>query len=241
MKRPLIRTSSRKAAKHAKGDVQRRTSQVRNRAGGPIPSPLYAILDAGLAKGRPLTTILRDFLKGGAKLLQLRAKELTSAEFFNVAKEASRLAHEAGAIFIVNDRLDIALACNADGVHLGQEDLPLSVARKILGKEKLIGVSTHDLSQAQEAERDGADYIGFGPIFGTATKDTGYSPRGLEMLREIRKAVKIPVVAIGGITEKNVAEVWKAGADSAAIISDLMGADDAAEKVRRILALPGRL
>jgi thiamine-phosphate diphosphorylase len=198
---------------------------------------LYATLDAGLAKGRPLTTILREFLKGGAKLIQLRAKELTSAEFFNVARDASRLAHEAGAIFIVNDRADIALACNADGVHLGQEDLPLNVARKILGKEKIIGVSTHDLAQAREAEKNGADYIGFGPIFGTATKNTGYFPRGLQMLREVRKAVKIPVVAIGGITENNVAQVWEAGADSAAIISDLMGAEDVERKVARILNL----
>jgi thiamine-phosphate diphosphorylase len=202
-----------------------------------LPSPLYAILDTSLGRGRSPTAILREFLKGGAKLIQLRAKELTSAEFFNVAKEASRLAHEAGAIFIVNDRLDIALASNADGVHLGQEDLPLNVARKILGKAKLIGVSTHDLSQAREAERDGADYIGFGPIFGTTTKETRYSPRGLEMLREIRKTVKLPVVAIGGITESNVTQVWQAGADSAAIISDLMGAEDVAEKTKRILAL----
>jgi len=202
-----------------------------------LPSPLYAILDTSLSKERPPITILREFLQGGAKLIQLRAKELTSAEFFNVAKEAFRLAHDAGVILIINDRADIALACNADGVHLGQEDLPLNVARKILGKEKLIGVSTHDLSQAREAERDGANYIGFGPIFGTATKETGYSPRGLDMLREIRKAVKLPVVAIGGINEGNVVDVWKAGADSAAIISDLMGANDAAAKVKRIQTL----
>ena len=202
-----------------------------------VPSPLYAILDAGQTKDRSLTNILRDLLKGGAQLVQLRAKELTSSEFFSAAKEACRIAHEAGAIFIVNDRADIALACRADGVHLGQEDLPPAAARKILGKDKLIGVSTHNLAQAKEAERDGADYIGFGPIFGTTSKDTGYSPRGLEMLREVRKAVKIPIVAIGGITEKNVGKVWKAGADSAAIISDLMGAEDTTAKVRKILAL----
>ena len=202
-----------------------------------VPSPLYAILDAGQTQDRSLTNILRELLKGGAKLVQLRAKELTSSEFFNVATDACRIAHEAGAIFIVNDRADIALACRANGVHLGQEDLPLTAARRFLGKNKLIGVSTHDITQAKEAERDGADYIGFGPIFGTTSKETGYSPRGLEMLREVRKAVQIPIVAIGGITEKNVAEVWKAGADSAAIISDLMATENVVTKVKKILTL----
>lgn len=202
-----------------------------------ITSPLYAILDTSFSKGRSSISILREFLAGGVKLVQLRAKELSSGEFFTLAKEARQLTREAGATFIVNDRSDIALACNADGVHLGQDDLPLHAARKILGKDKIIGISTHDLTQARDAEKNGADYIGFGPIFGSTTKDTGYLPRGLEMLREIRQAVKIPIVAIGGITENNVAEVWKSGADSAAIISDLMGAEDVGAKVQRVIAL----
>jgi thiamine-phosphate pyrophosphorylase len=200
-----------------------------------LPSPLYAILDTSFSKGRSPITILHEFLAGGVRLVQLRAKELPSADFFSLAKEARQLTREAGATFIVNDRADIALACNADGVHLGQDDLPLQAARRILGPDKVIGISTHDLDQARSAELNGADYIGFGPIFGSTTKDTGYSPRGLEMLREIRAAVKIPIVAIGGINESNVAEVWKTGADAAAIISDLMGAEDVVEKVRRIL------
>jgi len=200
-----------------------------------LPSPLYAILDTSFSKGRSPITILREFLAGGVKLVQLRAKELSSADFFSLAKEARQLTREAGAFFIVNDRSDIALACNADGVHLGQDDLPLHAARKLLGSDKVIGISTHDLDQARSAELNGADYIGFGPIFGSTTKDTGYTPRGLEMLREVKQAVKIPVVAIGGITEKNVAEVWEAEADAAAIISDLMGAENAAIKVNTIL------
>ncbi|HEY3150518.1 MAG TPA: thiamine phosphate synthase, partial [Candidatus Binatia bacterium] len=129
----------------------------------------------------------------------------------------------------------IALACHADGVHLGQEDLPLAVGRKLMAA-KLVGISTHDIEQAQEAERNGADYIGFGPMFGTTTKDTGYAPRGVDMLRKIRAAVKLPIVAIGGISEQNVRQVWQAGADSAAIISDILSADDVAAKVSRILA-----
>jgi thiamine-phosphate pyrophosphorylase len=202
-----------------------------------LPSPLYAILDTSFSEGRSPITILREFLAGGVQLVQLRAKELSSGEFFTLAKEARQLTREAGATFIVNDRSDIAFACNADGVHLGQDDLPLAAARKLLGPDKIIGISTHDLDQARSAELNGADYIGFGPIFGSTTKDTGYSARGLEMLREIRAAVKLPIVAIGGITENNVAEVWKSGADAAAIISDLMGAEDVEEKVKRTLVL----
>ena len=137
---------------------------------------------------------------------------------------------------IVNDRVDIALACEADGVHLGQEDLPLHAARKLMG-DRIIGISTHAMEQAKEAEDGGADYIGFGPMFGTTTKATGYSARGPAMLRQVREAVRIPIVAIGGITEGNVNEVWQAGADSAAIISDILGADNVADKVKRILAL----
>lgn len=162
---------------------------------------------------------------------------MAANEFFGLAREIRQLSRTASSLFIVNDRVDIALAAQADGVHLGQEDLPLDIARKLMGKEKIIGISTHDLAQAQEAERGGADYIGFGPIFGTSTKETGYSPRGPAMLKEIRQAVKIPIVAIGGITEDNVSQVWEAGADAAAIISDLMRAGDVAGKVKRILAL----
>lgn len=201
-----------------------------------LPSPLYAILDAALSGNRSPIEILREFLDAGVTLVQLRAKELSPAEFFVLAKEARALTRDAGATFIVNDRADIALSVGADGVHLGQEDLPLAAARKLLGREKIIGISTHDLAQAREAETGGADYIGFGPIFGTATKATGYAPRGLEMLREVRAAVKIPIVAIGGIKESNVAEVWEAGADAAAIISDLMGAEDVGKKAKQILA-----
>jgi thiamine-phosphate pyrophosphorylase len=203
----------------------------------PLPYPLYAILDTSFCKDRSPIAILRQLLRGGVKLVQLRAKELPSGKFFDLAKEARQLTREAGALFIVNDRADIALACNADGAHLGQDDLPLAAARKVLGREKIIGISTHDLAQVREAEAGGADYIGFGPIFGSTTKETGYAARGLEMLRDIKQAVKIPVVAIGGINEGNVAEVWKAGADAAAIISDLMGAEDVATKVKRILAI----
>lgn len=203
----------------------------------PLPSPLYPILDAGQSQGRSLESVLKGLIKGGALVLQLRAKELAAKDFLEVGRMVRARTHPAGCLFIVNDRIDIALAADANGVHLGQKDLPLSVARRLMGKEKIIGISTHDLAQAEEAEREGADYIGFGPVFATATKDTGYAARGIEMLRGICQAVRIPVVAIGGISEANVKQVWEAGAQGAAMISDLMRADDVTAKVRRILAL----
>jgi thiamine-phosphate pyrophosphorylase len=198
--------------------------------------PLYAILDPEQTQGRAAETVLLELLKGGIQWLQLRAKVLSPRDFVQFARGIHGLTHSSGCRVIVNDRVDIALACAADGVHLGQEDLPLRAARKLMG-DRIIGISTHDVEQAKEAEAGGADYIGFGPMFGTATKETGYSARGFQMLRQVREAVSLPIVAIGGITEANVNQVWQAGADSAAIISDLLSADDISDKVKRILTL----
>jgi thiamine-phosphate pyrophosphorylase len=197
--------------------------------------PLYAILDPEQTKGRSPESVLRDLLEGGVTILQLRVKTMAPREFFELARRVRSETRAHGCKLIVNDRVDIALACDADGVHLGQEDLPLTSARKLMA-EKMVGVSTHDIGQAKEAEQSGADYIGFGPMFGTTTKATGYGARGVEMLRQIRAAVKLPIVAIGGINEQNVHEVWHAGADSAAIISDILESDDVAAKISRILA-----
>ena len=199
-------------------------------------SPLYAILDPEQTKGRSAAIMLQELLVGGTRILQLRAKALSARDFLQLARETRTLTQAHGCCLIINDRVDIALASDADGVHLGQDDLPLHAVRKLMSG-KIIGISTHDIEQAKEAERAGADYIGFGPMFGTTTKDTGYTARGLDTLRQVRAAVRIPIVAIGGITESNVKDVWEAGADSAAIISDILGAEDVAEKVRRILAL----
>jgi thiamine-phosphate pyrophosphorylase len=197
--------------------------------------PLYAILDPEQTKGRSPESVLRELLEGGVTILQLRVKTMAPREFFELARRVRSETKAHGCKLIVNDRVDIALACDADGVHLGQEDLPLAIGRKLTG-QKIVGISTHDIDQAKEAEQSGADYIGFGPMFGTTTKATGYSARGVEMLRQVRAAVKLPIVAIGGINEQNVRQVWQAGADSAAIISDILGADDVAAKVSRILA-----
>ena len=133
---------------------------------------------------------------------------------------------------MINDRVDVALACGADGVHLGQSDLPLAAARRLLGARRWIGVSTHDVEQARVAAAGGADYVGFGPIFATSTKRTGYSPRGLEGLRQVRAAVTLPIVAIGGIDFDNAAEVIAVGADAVAMISALAASPDAAGAAR---------
>jgi len=201
--------------------------------------PLYAILDPEQTKGRSTERILHDLLEGGVKFLQLRVKSLPSSDLFELARRARAATRSHECKLIVNDRVDIALACDADGVHLGQDDLPLEVGRKLMG-QKIVGISTHDLEQAREAEQNGADYIGFGPMFGTTTKNTGVMPRGVEMLRQIRAAVNLPIVAIGGITEQNVTQVWQAGADSVAIISDISGADDIVSKARRIISAHSR-
>jgi thiamine-phosphate pyrophosphorylase len=203
---------------------------------GLLLPPLYAVLDPEQTSGRDPEAVLRRLLDGGAKIVQLRAKSMAPRDFLQLARSARSLTRSHDCRLIINDRADIALACDADGVHLGQEDLPLHAARKIMG-QKLIGISTHDADQASEAERSGADYIGFGPMFGTTTKETGFSARGVDMLRQIRAAVKLPIVAIGGIKENNVQEVWRAGADSAAIISDILGAEHVTAKTKRILAL----
>jgi thiamine-phosphate pyrophosphorylase len=196
---------------------------------------LYTILDPEQIGSRSPESVLRDLLQGGAKMIQLRAKAMSSRDFIQLAQKARGLTIPFNCKLIVNDRIDIALGSAADGVHLGQEDLPLQVGRKLLG-DRVIGVSTHSLEQAKEAEANGADYIGFGPLFGTATKDTGYTARGLEMLAQIRAAVAIPIVAIGGINEANIQSVWQAGADSAAMISDILKAKEVAAKVSAILA-----
>lgn len=199
-----------------------------------LPS-LYAILDPEQTQGRSPHMVVHQLLEGGVKMIQLRGKAMSSRDFLELARIARELTTPFDCKLIVNDRVDIALASAADGVHLGQEDLPLQIGRNLLG-DKIIGISTHTVDQAKEAEENGADYIGFGPMFGTNTKDTGYGARGLEMLAQLREVVALPIVAIGGITEATVDDVWHAGADAAAMISDILKAEEITAKVRAILA-----
>jgi len=208
----------------------------------PLAVRLCVITDPGLAPGKDHLAIAREALAGGADMIQLRDKRPDLAALLPQAREIRARCRERGALFIVNDRLDLALAAGADGAHVGQEDLPAAAARALLGPGRLLGVSTHDRAQAEAAVRAGADYIGFGPMFETATKATGYTARGLDALREIRAATAVPVLAIGGLTLENVAEVSRAGA-AAAVISAIVAAPDIAAATRafreRILAAGG--
>ena len=197
--------------------------------------PLYGIVDPEQTRSRPAERLLRALVEAGVTILQLRVKALPPADFLELAKRARAITRAHHCRLIINDRIDIARACDADGVHLGQDDLPLGAGRKLM-RDKIVGISTHDLDQARAAERDGADYIGFGPMFGTRTKATVYGARGPAMLQQIRTAVKLPIVAIGGITEGNVQEVWQCGADSVAIISDILQEDEPGAKASRILS-----
>jgi thiamine-phosphate pyrophosphorylase len=194
---------------------------------------LYAVIDTQSLKGRSHLEVTRQVIKGGAKIIQLRDKTTLKKELLAIAQGMQDLCTEQDALFIMNDNLDIALAVKADGLHIGQEDLPVSVARKLAPMDMLIGCSASNVREAQQAVTDGADYLGVGAIFQTPSKENA-NIIGLEPLRQIRQAISVPVVAIGGININNVIEVKKAGADSFAVIGALLGAD-APEKAARAI------
>lgn len=196
---------------------------------------IYPIIDIPLISYGKIGKTAQAIIDGGAKILQLRAKKLSSGEFLEAARIIRKITKDKGAVFIVNDRVDIALLTHADGVHLGQDDLPVKEARRLLGNNKIIGYSTHNLREALESEKLPVDYISFGPIFATKTKEDAQTPKGLKGLDEVIKAVKIPIVAIGGITEANIVHVLKEGADSAAMISEILAAKDISQKINRLI------
>jgi thiamine-phosphate diphosphorylase len=199
-------------------------------------SPLYAIVDPTLRPDLDPSTIADEMLCGGARLLQLRWKEAPSGALLAAARDLRRRTRLHGALLIVNDRVDVARAAEADGVHLGQEDLPPEVARREIGSGRILGVSTHDEEQARAAERAGADYIGFGPIHRTSTKELRYATRGVAPLRRVRAATRLPIVAIGGIDAESAIPVFAAGADAVAMISALVRAPSIRDEVARILS-----
>jgi thiamine-phosphate pyrophosphorylase len=184
-------------------------------------SRLYPLTDRELS-GLSHAEQVSQLGENGVTLVQLREKTLSPLEFFTEAKAALHIAHEYGMKIIINDRVDIAMALKADGVHLGQEDLPPEAARHLLGADVIIGFSTHNPEQARRAAKLGVDYIAIGPIFATETKQASHTPVGLLGLPLVREAVgETPLVAIGGITSLNCQEVLDAGADAVAIIKDL--------------------
>ncbi len=166
----------------------------------------------------------RKVLTRGVRWVQFREKERSRHDMYGEAVRLKKLTRDYNAVLIINDFLDIAVCVGAEGVHLGQDDFPLKEARKIVGKNKIIGISTHSLKQAREAEKNGADYIGFGPVFTTSTKDAG-KPKGIEMLHEVKKQVSIPVVAIGGICLGNISSVLQTGIDAVAVASAILTGD----------------
>jgi len=201
----------------------------------PLPSHFYAMIDP--IAGHDPVDLAELLLSAGARVLQLRLKEIASIDFLSSARKIAELCRERQALFIVNDRVDVAILAGADGVHLGQDDLPISKARTVLGDRRMIvGISTHTTQQAIAAEQDGADYIGFGPMYAGGAKQTRIA-QGLDKLRAVRAAVRIPIVAIGGITESTARDVLEAGANAVAIITDVVRAPDVKSKVRAILSL----
>jgi len=199
-----------------------------------FPTPLYVILDRSVARSPDLPALLEAVLAGGCRVVQLREKTMPMAELFPLALALRERCRQAGALFIVNDRADLALAVGADGLHVGQGDLPGASARRLLRPGMILGVSTHDEPQARQALEDGADYVAVGSIFPTGTK-AGFQLVGTDLLRKLRPAIPVPLVAIGGITEANVGEVMAAGADGVAVISAVCGALDPGQATARFL------
>jgi thiamine-phosphate pyrophosphorylase len=187
---------------------------------------LYLVTDRSLSGRRPLEKIIRESVAGGVSAVQLREKDTGGREFSELASALRRVASELGVPLIINDRIDIALGCRAEGVHLGQSDIHCALARRITGKEMIIGVSVSTVDEAVEAEADGADYLGVGPLFATMTKADALPAIGLDVLRSIRRAVRIPLVGIGGINYGNARDVIRAGADGVAVVSAIVASAD---------------
>ena len=192
---------------------------------------LYPITDVRLG-GRSHAEQVEDLAAGGATLIQLRDKHTSPREFYDSALAAVNTARRLGVLLIINDRVDIALAAGADGVHLGQDDLPPERVRSLVGPNRIIGFSTHTLEQASAADSLPVDYIAIGPMFETSTKEKADPVVGFELLREIKRRISKPLVAIGGITLERARLVIEAGADSVAVISDLYSTGDAADRAR---------
>jgi thiamine-phosphate pyrophosphorylase len=206
---------------------------------GEIGFNLYLITDRKGCAGRPLLTVVEEALKGGVKAVQLREKDLPGRDLYEAAQEMRELTLGYGAKLFINDRVDIALAVEADGVHLGERSIPVPQARRLLGADKLIGVSCHCREGASAAQDMGADFITYGPVFYTPSKATYGPPVGLDSLQEVTSIVRLPVFAIGGINSSSAREVVSAGVHGIALISAILAADDPRKETETLLALLG--
>ena len=200
-----------------------------------IDYTLYLCTDRQLMTTETLEESVELAIKGGVSVVQLREKECTSREFYQMAKAVKAITDAYEVPLIINDRIDLALAVGADGVHLGQNDIPVSVARNLLGADKIVGATANTVELAQQAWHSGADYLGVGDVFGTTTKsDTRHIT--LEELKAIREAVQIPIVAIGGVNEENIALLKETGVDGAAVISAVVGQKDITAAAERLIS-----
>ena len=199
-----------------------------------IDYSLYLVTDRGLSRGRSTLEIVRAAVRGGVTCVQLREKTGSTRGFIEEAVSVKAFLNSCGVPLIINDRVDVALAVGADGVHLGQSDLPLAAARSLVGPEMVIGISVESVRDAVEAQAAGADYLGVSPVLATPTKTDTAAPLGLAGLRAIREAVKTPLVAIGGLNRDNAAAAIRNGADGVAVVSAIVAADDPEQAARAI-------
>jgi len=196
---------------------------------------LYLITDRKLTVFADMISVVREALLGGVKAVQLREKDISAAELFGLAKSLRKITEDHGAKLLVNDRVDIALAVRADGVHLGKNSMPVQDARKILGASSLIGYSAHGIEEALAAEQKGADMITFGPVYYTKSK-AGYGPPlGIEKLRQVSSLLRIPVYALGGVTAENIVEIASSGVAGVALVSAIMADADPAAAARKLI------
>jgi thiamine-phosphate pyrophosphorylase len=191
-----------------------------------IDYSLYLVTDRAILKGRDIFKAVEDAIKGGVTLLQLREKDISTKDFYNLALKIKIISKYYNIPLIINDRLDIALAIDADGLHIGQDDMPIKIARKLLGKNKLLGYSVANAAEAIYGEKNGADYLGAGPVYPTGSKVDAGTPIGPEGLKIIRDSVSIPIVGIGGISLSNISEVKSSGIDGISLISAILGNTD---------------
>jgi thiamine-phosphate pyrophosphorylase len=197
--------------------------------------PLYLVTDRRQTRGRPLVDVARGALDGGVRALQLREKDLLGAELLRLAVELRDLTRRYGALLLVNDRVDVALAADADGVHLGQGAMPVAEARRLVGPARRVGVSVHTLAEAAAAAAARPDFLVFGPVYATPSKTAFGAPRGTAELGAVVAAAGLPVLGIGSITVDRIAEIRRAGAAGVAVISAICAADDPARAARELL------
>ena len=205
-----------------------------------MPQPnfdLYLVTDRTLTHGRDLLWVLERALDGGVKAIQLREKDLSGKQLFILAQRVSQLCHRYQAQLFINDRVDVALAVDAAGVHLAETSMPVPIARSLLGGQRIIGVSIHSLEGAGKAQQEGADFIVFGPVYFTPSKADYGNPQGLDALGKIVATTSLPVYAIGGIKSQNLPETQRVGSRGVAVISAVMSADDPGQAAQQLLAL----